>query len=411
METITTILLGVGGFTVVVIPLVFLLLVAKAKLVSSGNVSIVINGKEADAISVAAGGNLLTTLSQRKIFIPSACGGGGTCGECLVQIDEGGGDLLPTEKTHVSRGMARENWRLSCQVKVKHDMKLRIDESIFSVKKWECEVLSNCNVATFIKELIVQLPEGESIDYQSGGYIQIEIPPHDIPYTDFEIEQEYRDDWDKFKLWDIRSTTKETVERPSSMASYPAEGSRVMLNVRIATPPPRTQGIPTGKGSSYIFDQKPGDKVVISGPFGDFFLQQNDREMVFVGGGAGMAPMRSHLMHLFRTLKTDKKVSFWYGARSLREAFYVEEFDAIAAEFPNFEWHLALSDPLPEDDWKGKTGFIHQVLMDNYLGEHEAPEECQYYLCGPPMMNTAMINMLGELGVEPEDIFLDDFGG
>lgn len=408
----TTIMLGVGGFTVVVVALVFVLLAAKAKLVASGNVSLVINGKDSEAIPVAAGGNLLTTLAEQKIFIPSACGGGGTCGQCLVQIDEGGGALLPTEETHVSRGMAKENWRLSCQIKVKEDMKLRVEESIFSVKKWECEVVSNRNVATFIKEFVVQLPEGESCDYESGGYIQIEIPPHDIPYTDFIIEDEYREDWDKFNLWDIRSKTTETVERAYSMASYPAEGNRIMLNVRIATPPPGAgPEIPTGKASSYIFNQKPGDKVTISGPFGEFFLKQNDREMVFVGGGAGMAPMRSHLMHLFRTEKTDKKVTFWYGARSLREAFYMDEFDAIAEEFPNFEWHLALSDPLPEDNWKGKTGFIHQVLLDSYLSKHEAPEECQYYMCGPPMMNTAVINMLGDIGVEPEDIFLDDFGG
>ncbi len=407
----TLILLGVGGFTVVVIALVFILLAAKAKLVSSGNVSLVINGKEAEALQVPAGDTLLTTLAQQQIFIPSACGGGGTCGQCLVQIDEGGGGLLPTEETHISRGMAREHWRLSCQVKVKDDMKLRIDESVFSVQKWECEVISNHNVATFIKEFVVQLPEGETIDYRSGGYIQIEIPPHDIPYTNFDIEEEYRGDWDKFKLWDIRSVNTETVERAYSMASYPAEGNRIMLNVRIASPPPGSVGIPTGKGSSYIFNQKPGDKVIISGPYGEFFLQDNDREMVFIGGGAGMAPMRSHLMHLFRTEKTNKKVSFWYGARSLREAFYMDDFDAIARDFPNFEWHLALSDPQPEDNWKGKTGFIHQVLLDSYLSKHEAPEECQYYMCGPPMMNSAVINMLTELGVEKEDIFLDDFGG
>lgn len=407
----TTIFLGVGGFSVVVIALVFILLAAKSKLVSSGNVSLVINGKEADAMSIPAGDTVLNSLSSQKIFIPSACGGGGTCGQCLVQIDEGGGTLLPTEETHITRGMAKEHWRLSCQVKIKQDMKMRVDESVFNVQKWECDVVSNRNVATFIKEFVVQLPEGESIDYKSGGYIQIEIPPHSIDYTNFNIENEYREDWDNFRLWDINSTTTETVERAYSMASYPAEGNRIMLNVRIATPPPRTEGLPTGKGSSYIFNQKPGDKVIISGPYGEFFLKENDREMVFVGGGAGMAPMRSHLLHLFKTLKTDKKVSFWYGARSLREAFYVDEFDEIAKEFPNFEWHLALSDPLPEDNWKGKTGFIHQVLLDSYLNNHEAPEECQYYLCGPPMMNTAVINMLGDLGVEPEDIFLDDFGG
>jgi Na+-transporting NADH:ubiquinone oxidoreductase subunit F len=410
MDT-TIIMLGVGGFTVIVIALVFILLAAKAKLVSSGNVSIIINGKDSDAIQIPAGNTVLNSLASQKIFIPSACGGGGTCGQCLVQIDEGGGALLPTEETHINRGMAKEHWRLGCQVKIKNDMKLRIDESIFNVQKWECEVVSNRNVATFIKEFVVQLPEGESIDYKSGGYIQIEIPPHDIPYTEFDVEEEYRGDWDTFKLWDIRSTTHETVERAYSMASYPAEGNRVMLNVRIATPPPRTEGLPTGKGSSFIFNQKPGDKVIISGPYGEFFLKDNDREMVFIGGGAGMAPMRSHLLHLFKTLKTDKKVTFWYGARSLREAFYVEEFDEIAKDFPNFEWHLALSDPQPEDNWKGKTGFIHQVLLDSYLASHEAPEECQYYMCGPPMMNSAVVSMLGELGVESEDIFLDDFGG
>ena len=408
----TTIYFGVGMFTAVVLALVFVILWAKRKLVSSGAVQLVINDDRGNALTVNAGRTLLTTLAEKKLFVPSACGGGGTCSQCKVQVHSGGGSLLPTEEGHISRGEAKENWRLACQVKVKEDMEIGVPAEIFSVKKWQCEVVSNRNVATFIKELIVQLPEGEDIDYESGGYIQIEIPPHDIPYQGFEVENEYREDWDNFKLWDIHSKTTDTVERAYSMASYPAEGNRIMLNVRIATPPPRApKGTPTGKGSSYIFDQKPGDKVTISGPFGDFFLKQNDREMVFIGGGAGMAPMRSHLMHLFRTEKTSKKVSFWYGARSLREAFYTAEFDAIQAEFPNFEWHLALSDPLDEDQWKGKTGFIHQVLMDSYLNEHEAPEESQYYLCGPPMMNQAVIHMLIDLGVEPEDVFLDDFGG
>jgi len=408
----TTIYFGVGMLTAMVLALVFVILWAKSKLVSSGAVQLVINDDRGNALTVNAGRTLLTTLAEKKLFVPSACGGGGTCSQCKVQVHSGGGSLLPTEEGHISRGEAKENWRLACQVKVKEDMEIGVPAEIFSVKKWQCEVVSNRNVATFIKELIVQLPEGEDIDYESGGYIQIEIPPHDIPYQGFEVENEYREDWDNFKLWDIHSKTTDTVERAYSMASYPAEGNRIMLNVRIATPPPRApKGTPTGKGSSYIFDQKPGDKVTISGPFGDFFLKQNDREMVFIGGGAGMAPMRSHLMHLFRTEKTSKKVSFWYGARSLREAFYTAEFDAIQAEFPNFEWHLALSDPLDEDQWKGKTGFIHQVLMDSYLNEHEAPEECQYYLCGPPMMNQAVIHMLIDLGVEPEDVFLDDFGG
>jgi len=409
---IQTILFGIAMFTAVVLAMVFILLLAKGKLVASGAVSIIVNGDRSKAISVSAGSTLLTTLSEQKLFVPSACGGGGTCGQCTVQVHAGGGSLLPTEKGHISRGQAKEDWRLACQVKVREDMEIEVPAEIFSVKKWECDVVSNNNVATFIKEFIMQLPEGESIDYESGGYIQIEIPPHDIPYTDFNVQKEYQEDWDQFKIWDIRSTTKETVERAYSMASYPAEGNRVMLNVRIATPPPRApEGTPTGKGSSFIFKQKPGDKVIISGPYGEFFLKDNDREMVFIGGGAGMAPMRSHLMHLFRTLKTQKKVSFWYGARSMREAFYMDEFDAIAEDFNNFDWHLALSDPLPEDKWTGKTGFIHQVLLDSYLESHEAPEEAQYYVCGPPMMNLAVIAMLINLGVEHEDIFLDDFGG
>jgi Na+-transporting NADH:ubiquinone oxidoreductase subunit F len=409
---IQTILFGIAMFTAVVLAMVFILLLAKSKLVASGAVSIIVNGDRSKAISVSSGSTLLTTLSEQKLFVPSACGGGGTCGQCTVQVHAGGGSLLPTEKGHISRGQAKEDWRLACQVKVREDMEIEVPAEIFSVKKWECDVVSNNNVATFIKEFIMQLPEGESIDYESGGYIQIEIPPHDIPYTDFDVQKEYQEDWDQFKIWDIRSTTKETVERAYSMASYPAEGNRVMLNVRIATPPPRApEGTPTGKGSSFIFKQKPGDKVIISGPYGEFFLKDNDREMVFIGGGAGMAPMRSHLMHLFRTLKTQKKVSFWYGARSMREAFYMDEFDAIAEDFNNFDWHLALSDPLPEDKWTGKTGFIHQVLLDSYLESHEAPEEAQYYVCGPPMMNLAVIAMLINLGVEHEDIFLDDFGG
>jgi Na+-transporting NADH:ubiquinone oxidoreductase subunit F len=408
----TTIYFGVGMFSAMVLALVFIILLAKSKLVPSGAVQIVINDDRNNPMTVNAGSTLLTTLAERKLFVPSACGGGGTCSQCKVQVHRGGGGLLPTEAGHISRGEAKENWRLACQVKVKEDMEIGVPAEIFSVKKWACEVISNKNVATFIKEFVVQLPEGENLDYESGGYIQIEIPPHDIPYTRFDVEDEYREDWDNFKLWDIHSKTTDTVERAYSMASYPAEGNRIMFNVRIATPPPRApKGTPTGKGSSYLFDQKPGDKVTISGPFGDFFLQKNDREMVFIGGGAGMAPMRSHLMHLFRTEKTKKKISFWYGARSLREAFYTEKFDAIQTDFPNFEWHLALSDPLDEDQWKGKTGFIHKVLLDSYLNHHKAPEECQYYVCGPPMMNQAVINMLIDLGVEPEDIFLDDFGG
>jgi Na+-transporting NADH:ubiquinone oxidoreductase subunit F len=408
----TTIGLGVAMFCFVVLAMVAILLWAKSKLVQSGDVKIVVNNDEENALSAPAGSTLLATLANQKLFVPSACGGGGTCAQCKVQVHEGGGDLLPTEEGHINRGMAKEHWRLACQVKVKQDMKIQVPDEVFSVKKWECTVLSNHNVATFIKEFRVQLPEGESIDYRSGGYIQIEIPPHDIDYKGFEVEEEYRADWDQYDVWRYRSKTDETVERAYSMASYPAEGNVLMLNVRIATPPPRgPEGIPPGKGSSYIFDQKPGDKVIISGPYGEFFLKDNKKEKVFIGGGAGMAPMRSHLMHLFRTEKTDIKVSFWYGARSLREAFYMEDFDAIQRDFPNFEWHLALSEPLPEDEWTGLTGFIHQVLLDEYLSKHPEPEECEYYMCGPPMMNSAVMKMLDDLGVDRENIFLDDFGG
>jgi len=404
--------LGVLMCCLVVLAMIALLLLAKSKLVQSGQVTILVNDDADRAITCSAGSNLLTTLANQKVFIPSACGGGGTCGQCRVQVHSGGGDLLPTEQGHINRGEAKDNWRLSCQVKVKEDMSIELEPEIFSVKKWDCEVISNHNVATFIKEMTLQLPEGESIDYKSGGYIQIEVPAHDVSYNDFSIEDEYRGDWDEFNMWRYRSAPDEPCARPYSMASYPAEGNLLMLNVRIASPPPRgPEGIPPGKGSSFIFAQRPGDTVTISGPYGDFYLQDNDREMVFIGGGAGMAPMRSHLMHLFRTVKTEKKVSFWYGARSLREAFYVEEFDEIAEKFPNFTWHLALDNPLPEDNWSGYTGFIHQVLLENYLNDHPEPEDCQYYLCGPPMMNRAVINMLHDLGVEPEDVFLDDFGG
>jgi Na+-transporting NADH:ubiquinone oxidoreductase subunit F len=408
----TVILLGVAVFTGLVLLMVFVLLGAKAKLVAAGDVKIVINGDEAKALHVPAGSTLLSTLANQKLFIPSACGGGGTCAQCKVQVDEGGGTLLPTEEGHINRGAAKEHWRLSCQVKVKQDMKIRVPESLFAVEKWDCTVVSNHNVATFIKEFKVRLPSGKKIKFTSGDYIQIEIPPHDLKFADFDVEEQYRDEWDKYKLWDIRSVSTETVERAYSMANYPAEGDDlVMLNVRIATPPPRTTGIPPGKGSSYIFGLKPGDKVRISGPFGEFHLQPTKREAMFIGGGAGMAPLRSHIMRMFHMDKTDRKVSYWYGARSSREMFYVEDFDAIAKTNPNFSWNIALSEPKPEDHWKGYVGFIHQVVLDNYLSKHPAPENIEYYLCGPPMMNKAVLKMLDELGVEPEMIRLDDFGG
>ncbi len=406
------IVLGIAAFTLVALLIVSVLLFARSKLVNSGSVKIIVNGDESQPIECAAGSSLLATLAEKKLFIPSACGGGGTCAQCLVNIDEGGGDLLPTEEGHISRGMAKEGCRLSCQVKVKNDMRIRVPDSVFSVKKWECEVVSNANVATFIKEFKVRLPEGEKIDFTSGDYIQIEIPPHDVAYKDFVVEDEYREDWDKFDLWRYRSVTNDTVERAYSMANYPAEGDDiVMLNVRIASPPPRLPDVPPGKGSSYIFDQKPGDKVTVSGPFGEFHIKPTEREMVFIGGGAGMAPLRSHIMRMLVTEKTDRKMSYWYGARSLREMFYVEDFDKLQAENDNFQWHVALSEPLPEDNWEGHTGFIHQVVLENYLANHPAPEECEYYLCGPPMMNQAVLRMLDDLGVDPEMIDLDDFGG
>ena len=406
------IVLGIAAFTLVALLIVSVLLFARSKLVNSGSVKIIVNGDESQPIECAAGSTLLATLADKKIFIPSACGGGGTCAQCLVNIDEGGGDLLPTEEGHISRGMAKEGCRLSCQVKVKNDMRIRVPDSVFSVKKWDCEVVSNGNVATFIKEFKVRLPEGEKIDFTSGDYIQIEIPPHDVSYKDFVVEDEYREDWDKFDLWRYRSVTTDTVERAYSMANYPAEGDDiVMLNVRIASPPPRLPDVPPGKGSSYIFDQKPGDKVTISGPFGEFHIKPTEREMIFIGGGAGMAPLRSHIMRMLVTEKTDRKMSYWYGARSLREMFYVDDFDKLQAENENFKWHVALSEPLPEDNWEGHTGFIHQVVLENYLANHPAPEECEYYLCGPPMMNQAVLRMLDDLGVDPEMIDLDDFGG
>jgi Na+-transporting NADH:ubiquinone oxidoreductase subunit F len=385
--------------------------VAKSKLVASEDVTITINEDPDKAIVTPAGGTLLNTLAANRIFIPSACGGKGTCGVCKVDVHEGGGALLPTETSHINRGEARRGTRLSCQVKVKQDMKIEVAPEIFAVRKWRCRVRSNRNVATFIKELVLELPEGEEVPFRAGGYIQIECPPHEVHYKDFDIDEDYRGDWDKYNMWQYTSKVEEGVTRAYSMANYPGEKDIIMLNVRIASPPPNKPGLPPGIMSSYIFSLKPGDEVTISGPFGEFFAKDTANEMVFIGGGAGMAPMRSHIFDQFRRLHTDRKVSFWYGARSRREAFYEEDFDAIEAENDNFEWHLALSEPLPEDNWQGETGFIHQVVYDNYLKDHPAPEDVEYYLCGPPMMNSACIRMLTDLGVEPENIALDDFGG
>jgi Na+-transporting NADH:ubiquinone oxidoreductase subunit F len=407
-----TILFGVIGFTVVILALVLILMAARAQLVQSGDVTILINGDPDKALTTPAGSTLLNTLADNQIFIPSACGGQGTCGVCRVTVNEGGGSILPTEKGHISRGDAREGCRLSCQVKVKQDMEIEIPAEIFDVKRWKCKVRSNHNVATFIKELVLELPEGESVPFRAGGYIQIECPPHTVEYKNFDVEEEYRPDWDSFDVWRYKSVVEEKVDRAYSMANYPEERGIIMLNVRIASPPPRgPEGIPPGQMSSYIFDLKPGDEVMISGPFGEFFAKDSDNEMIFIGGGAGMAPMRSHIFDQFRRLGSNRKVSFWYGARSLREAFYIEDFDSIQAENENFKWHLALSEPQPEDDWEGYTGFIHQVLFDNYLKDHPAPEDCEYYICGPPMMNDAVIKMLTDLGVERENVLFDDFGG
>jgi Na+-transporting NADH:ubiquinone oxidoreductase subunit F len=406
-----TVILAVTVFVLMILAQVLVLLFAKAKLVASGDVTITINEDPDKALTTRAGSTLLNTLAENGIFIPSACGGKGTCGVCKVDVVEGGGALLPTETSHISRGEAREGCRLSCQVKVKQDMSIELDPEIFSIRKWKCSVRSNHNVATFIKELVLDLPEGEEVPFRAGGYIQIECPPHVAKYEEFEVEKEYREDWDKYNMWRYVSKVDEPVSRAYSMANYPEEKGIIMLNVRIASPPPNKPDAPPGIMSSYIFGLKPGDEVTISGPYGEFFARDTDKEMVFIGGGAGMAPMRSHIFDQFKRLETDRKVSFWYGARSLREAFYIEDFDEIEKENPNFEWHLALSEPLPEDNWDGHTGFIHQVVLDNYLADHPAPEEVEYYMCGPPMMNQACIDMLLNLGVEPENIMLDDFGG
>jgi len=406
-----TVVLGVFMFTFVILLLVAVLLIAKSKLVSGEEVSIVINNDESNTIQLQSGGTLLSALAAQKIFIPSACGGKGTCGVCKVEIYEGGGSMLPTEPTHITRREARQGCRLSCQVKVKQDMRIGVPAEVFNVRQWQCKVRSNDNVATFIKELILELPPGETVPFRAGGYIQIACPSHSLNYKDFEIAPKFQEDWDKFKLWKIQSTVEESINRAYSMANYPEEKGVIMLNVRVATPPPRSPiGTPPGKMSSYIFGLKPKDNVTISGPFGDFFAKDTDTEMVFIGGGAGMAPMRSHIFDQFRRLHTERKVSFWYGARSLHEAFYVEDFNEIQNENASFKWHLALSEPRPEDNWDGYTGFIHQVLYDNYLKEHPAPEDIEYYICGPPMMMTACFKMLDNLGVEPENIAFDDFG-
>lgn len=406
-----TIIGGVGMFTAVVMSLVAIILFARSRLVNSGDVKIEVNGDPEKTITAPAGGKLLTTLADQGVFLSSACGGGGTCGQCRCQVTDGGGGVLPTEESQFTRGQIRDNWRLACQVAVKQDMKIEVDPEFFGVKQWECTVGSNDNVATFIKELVLVLPEGEDVDFRAGGYVQIEAPAHTVHYKDFDIGEEYKADWERFGFLDVSSTCDEPVIRAYSMANYPEEKGIVKFNIRCATPPPNNLSLPAGKMSSYVFNLKPGDKMKVFGPFGEFFARETDNEMVFIGGGAGMAPLRSHIFDQLLRLDSKRKISYWYGARSLREMFYTEEFDELAAKYPNFEWHVALSDPQPEDNWEGKTGFIHQVVYENYLKNHEAPEDCEYYMCGPPMMTSAVINMLEDLGVEPENILLDDFGG
>lgn len=411
MSGFSVILVGMFMFTAIILTMALMLVAARRILVSSGEVTITINDDPNKALNANAGGTLLNTLSDNKLFVPSACGGKGSCGVCKVTVTEGGGAMLPTELNWINRGEAREGVRLSCQVKVKNDLKIEVPAEVFDVRKWKCKVRSNENVATFIKELVLELPEGEAVPFRAGGYIQIECPPHHIKYKDFDVQEEYREDWDKFNIWQYESEVKEGVTRAYSMANYPEEEGIIMLNVRVASPPPRLPDVPPGIMSSYIFSLKPGDEVTISGPYGEFFARETENEMIFIGGGAGMAPMRSHIFDQFKRIHPNRKVSFWYGARSLREAFYIDHFDGIAAENDNFEWHLALSEPMEEDNWDGYVGFIHQVLYDNYLKDHEAPEDCEYYICGPPMMNSAVINMLTDLGVEPENVMFDDFGG
>jgi len=432
----SVIITSIVAFSVVILLLVFILLYAQSKLVQSGDVKIIVNGDEDNPIVTSAGSTLLNTLSGQKVFLPSACGGGGTCAMCKCTIKEGGGDVLPTEEGHLSRSEQKEGVRLSCQVKVKQDMRIEIPEEIFGIKKWECEVVSNYNVASFIKEFVVRLPEGESLDFEAGGYIQVDVPPVVCDFKDMDIKphpedpagpDKFKGDWDKFNLWDLKMINKEEIFRAYSMANHPAEGNIIMLNIRIATPPwdranNKWMDVNPGICSSYVFTRKPGDKVTISGPYGEFFIKPTDAEMLYIGGGAGMAPMRSHLFHLFHTLKTGRKVSYWYGGRSKTELFYLEDFRKIEKEFPNFQFHIVLSEPLPEDNWTEKKdiddkdgdgflGFVHQAVIDQYLSKHDAPEEIEFYFCGPPMMNAAVLKMCEDWGVPDENVAFDDFGG
>lgn len=410
----TVILLSIGIFLIIILALVLVLLYARTKLTPQGKVKLTIN--EEEDLEVDPGSTILATLSNNGVFLPSACGGGGTCGMCKCQVFEGGGTILPTETGFFSRKEAQNYWRLGCQVKVRNDMKIGVPEEVMGIKKWECEVVSNRNVATFIKEFVVKLPEGETLDFKSGGYIQIDVPKIEVDFKDMKVEEQFRDEWDQYNMWDLKMKNPEPTYRAYSMANYPAEGNIVKLNIRIATPPwDRSKGafqkVNPGVCSSFIFSRKPGDKVTISGPYGEFFIKDTEREMLYIGGGAGMAPLRSHIFHLFHTLKTGRKVTYWYGARSLREVFYEDEFRAIEKQFPNFKFYIALSEPKEEDNWTGLTGFIHQVVYDEYLSKHEEPEEIEFYLCGPPVMNDAVQKMIYDLGIPDEMLAFDDFGG
>jgi Na+-transporting NADH:ubiquinone oxidoreductase subunit F len=412
LSTGLTILYSIVVFLLVILSLVTILLYARDKLAPKGEVTLKINDRD---ILVHPGSNLLSTLSGNEIFLPSACGGGGTCGMCKCQITEGGGSILPTETGFFTRKEQHAHWRLGCQVKIRENLTIKVPESVMGIRKWECEVVSNKNVATFIKEFVVKLPEGEELDFDPGGYIQIDVPKYEATFRDFVIEDQFKGDWDDYKMWDLKIRNNEETFRAYSMANYPAEKNLIKLNIRIATPlwdnvKKQFMDVPPGLCSTYIFSRKPGDKVVISGPYGEFHIKNTNAEMIYIGGGAGMAPLRSHIFHLFKTLKTGRKVSYWYGARSMREVFYDEEFTAIEKQFPNFKFNLALSEALPEDNWKGYKGFIHKVLLDNYLGNHEAPEDIEYYFCGPPQMNSAVLKMLDSLGVPQENISFDDFG-
>lgn len=414
VSTTFVVLISIVSFLVILLLLVASLLYAKNKLSTKGQVQVTINDEK--SIEVEPGSSLLSTLSTQNIYLPSACGGGGTCGMCKCQVIEGGGDILPTETGFFTRKEIQNNWRLGCQVKVRNDVKIKVPESVMGIKKWECEVVSNRNVATFIKEFVVKLPEGETLNFQSGGYIQIDVPKYEMSFKDIQVEEQFREDWDKLKLWDLKMKNTEETFRAYSMANHPAEGNIVMLNIRIATPPwDRAKGgfmdVNPGVCSSFIFSRKPGDKVTVSGPYGEFHIKPTKNEMIYIGGGAGMAPLRSHIFHLFQTAHTDRKVSYWYGARSKREIFYEDEFEAIEAKNPNFKFNIALSEPKPEDNWQGYVGFIHQVLYDQYLSKHDSPEDIEYYLCGPPVMNDAVQKMLYNLGVPSEMIAFDDFGG